>query len=74
MYGISRDHLVKVALKLWRLGYVTTLRGRAGGIALARRPEDFSLGEIVGRLKTTWRWWIASSKKSGCARFPQNAD
>lgn len=37
---ISRNHLLKVALKLGRLGYLTTARGRAGGIALGRRPED----------------------------------
>ena len=46
-YGISRNHLLKVALRLGRLGYVTTARGRSGGIALGRRPEDISLGEVV---------------------------
>lgn len=46
-YGISRNHLLKVALRLGRLGYVTTLRGRAGGIALARDPETINLGEVV---------------------------
>ena len=50
-YGISRNHLLKVALKLGRFGYVTTLRGRAGGIALARRPEDINLGEVVRRME-----------------------
>lgn len=46
-YGISHNHLLKVALRLGRLGYVTTLRGRTGGIALARRPEDVNLGDVV---------------------------
>lgn len=46
-YGISRNHLLKVALKLGRLGYLTTLRGRTGGIALAKPPEQVNLGEIV---------------------------
>lgn len=50
-YGISRNHLLKVALRLGRLGYVTTLRGRAGGIALARRPEDINLGEVVRQME-----------------------
>jgi Rrf2 family transcriptional regulator, nitric oxide-sensitive transcriptional repressor len=50
-YGISRNHLLKVALKLGRLGYVTTLRGRAGGIALAQRPEDINLGEVVRQME-----------------------
>lgn len=46
-YGISRNHLLKVALKLGRLGYVTTARGRTGGISLAVRPEDVNLGDVV---------------------------
>ena len=50
-YGISRNHLLKVALRLGKLGYVTTLRGRAGGIALARRPEEINLGEVVGQME-----------------------
>lgn len=50
-YGISRNHLLKVALKLGRLGYLTTARGRAGGIALGRRPEEISLGEVVRHME-----------------------
>lgn len=50
-YGISRNHLLKVALKLGRLGYLNTLRGRAGGIALAQEPEEISLGEVVRRME-----------------------
>lgn len=46
-YGLSRNHLLKVALNLGRLGYVRTTRGRAGGIGLAMRPEDINLGEVV---------------------------
>ena len=50
-YGISHNHLLKVALRLGRLGYVTTARGRTGGIALGRRPEDISLGEVVRHME-----------------------
>src|SRR5687768_7873551 len=50
-YGISRNHLLKVALKLRKFGYVTTLRGRTGGIALARRPEEINLGEVVRQME-----------------------
>ena len=50
-YGISHSHLLKVALRLGRLGYVTTLRGRTGGIALARQPEDVNLGEVIRHME-----------------------
>lgn len=46
-YGLSRNHLLKVARRLGQLGAVTTLRGRAGGIALARTPEQIGLGTII---------------------------
>jgi Rrf2 family nitric oxide-sensitive transcriptional repressor len=50
-FGISRNHLLKVALKLGRLGYLTTARGRSGGIALGRRPEEINLGEVVRHME-----------------------
>lgn len=50
-YGLSRNHLLKVALNLGRLGYVNTSRGRSGGIALAMRPEDINLGEVVRHME-----------------------
>ena len=50
-FGISRNHLLKVALKLGRLGYLTTARGRTGGIALAQPPEDINLGDVVRQME-----------------------
>ena len=46
-YGLSRNHLLKVAHNLGRLGYVKTTRGRAGGIALTRAPRDINIGAVV---------------------------
>lgn len=50
-YGISRNHLLKVALRLSKLGYVTTLRGRSGGVVLAQRPEDIKVGDVVRQME-----------------------
>jgi len=46
-FGISRHHLVKVAHQLGRGGFITTFRGKGGGLQLARKPDELNLGEIV---------------------------
>ena len=45
--GGSKNHITKVVHGLAVAGYITTGRGRAGGIMLARPAIDISLGDIV---------------------------
>lgn len=46
-YKISRNHLVKVVHNLGLNGYISTSRGRHGGIKLARPGQEVSIGEVV---------------------------
>jgi Rrf2 family nitric oxide-sensitive transcriptional repressor len=46
-YGISKNHLTKVAHQLGVAGYVATVRGRSGGLRLSKPKETIGLGEIV---------------------------
>jgi len=46
-YRISRAHLMKVVNSLTRAGYLTAVRGRSGGLILARPAEDIRLGEVI---------------------------
>jgi len=46
-YEVSRNHLMKVAQTLIQAGFVEGLRGRHGGLRLAREPADITLGAVV---------------------------
>jgi Rrf2 family transcriptional regulator, nitric oxide-sensitive transcriptional repressor len=53
-YGISRHHLMKVAHRAVQAGYVQGVRGRSGGLKLAKRPKEIGIGEVL-RTVEDWR-------------------
>ena len=48
-YGVSKNHLMKVAYQLGVAGYIETIRDRSGGLRLAKSPKTIILGEVVRR-------------------------
>lgn len=49
--GLSYNHVAKVAQALGRAGFITSHRGRSGGVALARSADEIMLGEVVRALE-----------------------
>lgn len=48
----SQNHLAHVIVDLSRLGLIHTVRGRNGGVCLAKTPSEISLGLVVRALES----------------------
>lgn len=46
-YGVNRNHLVKVVHNLSQAGWITTVRGKSGGMTLALKPEQINIGAVT---------------------------
>lgn len=49
--NISENHLAQVINQLGQLGYLSTQRGRNGGMTLARPAEDIRIGEVFRHIE-----------------------
>ncbi|TDL81632.1 Rrf2 family transcriptional regulator [Palleronia sediminis] len=47
IFGLSENHLAKIASRLSREGFATAVRGRNGGLTLARPADEITVGAIV---------------------------
>lgn len=50
-FSISQHHLAKIVFELSQQGLVETIRGRSGGIRLAKDPKEINIGIIVRDLE-----------------------
>ncbi len=46
-FDVSENHLTKVVHFLGQQGWVSTVRGKGGGLALARAAQEVNVGEVV---------------------------
>lgn len=54
-YGISKNHLVRVAQSLRSGGFIELSTGRTGGLTLARPASSIRVGEVVRALEPELR-------------------
>jgi len=52
LHDAKYNHLAKVTQWLANEGYIETIRGRSGGIALAKQPDQICIGTLVRKLES----------------------
>lgn len=50
-FDIPKNHLVKVVHHLGKLNYIHTIRGKNGGIFLAKKPQEMGVGDIIRNME-----------------------
>jgi Rrf2 family transcriptional regulator, nitric oxide-sensitive transcriptional repressor len=66
-YGISRNHLMKVAHRAIQAGYVEGVRGRSGGLKLAKKAKDINVGQV---LRAAEHWTVVECFEPASNRCP----
>jgi Rrf2 family nitric oxide-sensitive transcriptional repressor len=69
-FDISRSHLMKVANQLVRDGFVEGLRGKGGGLRLARAPAEINIGAVVRRMERGMELVECFGSSSNCLLTP----
>lgn len=69
-YGISRNHLMKVANNLVTLGYLRGLRGKNGRLLLASEPDDINLGRLIRDVEPDMHLAECFNPKGHCVIAP----
>lgn len=69
-YAISENHLMKVVHHLAKSGFVTSVRGKGGGIRLARPAEEIRLGTVIRQTEGTAAIVECLGEESRCNLVP----
>jgi Rrf2 family nitric oxide-sensitive transcriptional repressor len=48
----SEHHLAQIVHRLAKLGFLDSVRGRAGGVRLARAPSKINIGQVVKAIES----------------------
>ena len=70
-FGVSRNHLIKVAQRLREGGYLETTRGAGGGVRLTRDPATINIGDVVRFTESDMALVACFSPDGACRIFPE---
>jgi len=71
-FAISQNHVVKVVHHLSRAGYLATVRGKGGGLRLARAADQIGVGDVIRMTETRFEIvpCFNAAKRGQCAIEP----
>lgn len=69
-FGLSDNHLSKVSTQLVSKGFALSVRGRNGGLTLARPADQISVGDVVRAMKRTEPVAECFGTNSSCLILP----
>ncbi|PSJ46325.1 Rrf2 family transcriptional regulator [Zobellella endophytica] len=69
-FRVSHHHLRKVIQDLHQRGYVTTIRGKGGGLYLLRSPEQIVIGTLVRELEPDMKLTDCFESRHHCVIAP----
>lgn len=72
-YKISRNHLMKVVQELSQRGYISSRRGKNGGLLLSKRPADIRIGTLVRQMESDLALVECLGKNNQCILQPSCA-
>lgn len=64
--GASENHLAQVIHLLARKGFLRTIRGRSGGLMLARAPDRIGVGEVFRSFEASLPFTECSLETGNC--------
>ncbi len=69
---VSKNHLMKIVHFMSKQGWLTTIRGKSGGVMLSQLPQDYKIGHLIRILEenTTHENIIVNCHAPSCTLIP----